>query len=119
MHDKYQTYGHISQSRPASETAAERKEQIAAQQAESQARKDHDLARQTAVDSAPEMRIALWERRHGLALPRDPTHPLMQFVATSTDLEIGQVREEQKNRALRRAAAGILAKTVTSASGLT
>ena len=105
MQDKYQTYGHISQSRPASEVAAERREQIAAQQAEMQARKDQNLARQTAVDSTPEVRIALWERRHGLALPRDPRHPLMQFVATSTDLQIEQVREEQKSRAQRRAAA--------------
>ena len=105
MQDKYQTYGHISQSRPASEVAAERREQIAAQQAELQIRKNHDLARQTAVDSTPEMRIALWERRHGLALPRDPMHPLTQFVATSTDLAIEQVREEQKNRARSRAAA--------------
>ena len=64
-----------------------------------------DLARHTAVDSTPEMRIALWERRHGLALPRDPMHPLTQFVAASTDLAIEQVREEQKNRARSRAAA--------------
>ena len=105
MQDKYQTYGHSSQSRPASEVAAERREQIAAQQAELQARKDHNLARQTAVDSTPQMRIALWERRHGLALPRDPKHPLTKFVAASTDLAIDQVHEEQKNRALNRAAA--------------
>ena len=104
MHDKYQTYDNGSHSRPAGEVAAERREQIASQQAEMQAFKDRDLARQTAVDSTPEMRIALWERRHGLALPRDPRHPLVQFVATSTELGLEQVRQEQKSRALRRAA---------------
>ena len=106
MHDKYHTYDTGPQSRPASEIAAERREQIASQQAELLAHKERNLARQTAVDTTPEVRIALWERRHGLALPRDPQHPLMQFVATSTKLELDQVREEQKTRALRRATPG-------------
>jgi hypothetical protein len=104
MHEKYQSYGTSSNLRPASEIAAERREQIAAHQAEMQAHKDRDLARQTAVDSTPAMRIALWERRHGLALPRDPRHPLMQCVADGTQLDLDQVREEQKSRARRRAA---------------
>jgi len=107
MHDKYQTYDTSTHTRPASEIAAERREQIALQQAELLAQKERNLARQTAVDSTPGVRIALWEQRHGLALPRDPKHPLMQFVATSTKLELDQVREEQQSRALRRAKAGV------------
>lgn len=102
MYDKYRSYGSDSPPRPASEIAADRREQIAAEQAERQARKDRNLVQQTAMESAPERRIALWEERHGLELPRDPKHPLMRFVAASTGLQLEQVLEEQQRRALRR-----------------
>jgi hypothetical protein len=103
MHDKYQTYGSDPHPRPASELAAERREQIALEQAALQAHKDRNLARQRSIDTTPEVRIALWESRHGLALPRDPKHPLMPFIAQSTDLDVEQVRDEQRRRALLRA----------------
>jgi hypothetical protein len=105
MQDKYQTYASQSQSRPASEIAAERREQIAADLAAMQERKDRDLVQQTAMESSPETRISLWERRHGLALPRSPQHPLLQFVANSTGLQMAQVIEEQTRRERRRATA--------------
>lgn len=104
MYDKYRTFSGESSPRPASEIAAERREQIAAEQAALQARKDRNLLKQTAMETTPETRIALWEERHGLGLPRDPKHPLMQFVAESTGLQLEQVLEEQQRRALRRAA---------------
>jgi hypothetical protein len=103
MHDKYETYASRSSPRPASEIAAERREQIAADLAAIQERKDRDLIQQTAMETSPETRVALWERRHGLALPRSPQHPLLQFVADSTGLGLDQVIEEQKRRARRRA----------------
>lgn len=103
MQDKYQTYASLAPSRPASEIAAERREQIAADLAAMQERKDRDLVQQTALESSPETRIQLWERRHGLALPRNPQHALLPFVAASTGLQIEQVLEEQTRRALRRA----------------
>jgi hypothetical protein len=103
MQDKYQTYASQGASRPASEIAAERREQIAADLAAMQERKDRDLVQQTSMESSPETRISLWERRHGLALPRSPQHPLLSFVATSTGLQMDQVIEEQARRAQRRA----------------
>lgn len=57
------------------------------------------------MDIAPEVRIALWETRHGLALPRDPKHPLMQVIADGTDLDVAQIQDERRRRALRRGAA--------------
>jgi hypothetical protein len=75
MHDKDTDYPPIAR-KPASELAEERREQI-----------------------AQERRIALWEARHGLALPRSADHPLMQFIADSTDLAVEQVQAEQRRRA--------------------
>ena len=102
MHDKYPIYGREPQPRPASELAAERREQIAFEQAAVQAGKERNFARQRAVDTTPETRIALWETRHGLALPRDPKHPLVQYIADNTDLDVAQVQTEQSRRAVYR-----------------
>lgn len=105
MQDKYQTYASDPQPRPAAELAAERRAQIALEQAARQADKDRNLARQRSMDTTPEVRIALWESRHGLSLPRDPRHPLMQVIADGTELDITQVQEEHRRRALLRGAA--------------
>jgi len=104
MQDKYQTYASDPQPRPASELAAERRAQIALEQAAQQADKDRNLARQRSMDTTPEVRIALWESRHGLPLPRDPRHPLMQVIADGTELDITQVQDEHRRRALLRTA---------------
>jgi len=104
MQDKYSIYASEPHSRPASELAAERREQIALEQAALQAGKERNFARQRAIETTPEVRIALWETRHGLALPRDPKHPLMPFIADSTALDIAQVHAEQSRRAVLRKA---------------
>jgi len=105
MQDKYQIYERDPQPRPAADLAAERRAQIALEQAARQADKDRNLARQRSIDTSPEVRIALWEARHGLALPRDLGHPLMQVIADGTELDIAQVRGEHRRRALLRASA--------------
>ncbi len=89
--------------RPAAELAAERREQFALQQAALKADKERNLARQRAMDTPPVTRIALWESRHGLALPRDPNHPLMRIIAENTALDVAQVLAEHQRRALLRA----------------
>jgi hypothetical protein len=104
MHDKYHTYASDPQPRPAAELAAERRAQIALEQAERQADKDRNLARQRSMETAPGVRIALWESRHGLALPRDPKHPLIRVIAEGTELDLDQVQEERRRRALLREA---------------
>ena len=101
MHDKDAVYPTIAR-KPASELAEERREQIAQERAALQADKDRRYAQQRAMDSPPERRIALWEARHGLALPRSADHPLMQFIADSTDLAVEQVLAEQRRRAQMR-----------------
>ena len=102
MEDKYQVYARDLIRRPAGELVAERKEQIALEQAALQADRDLRLARQRSMDTPPATRIALWESRHGLALPRDPNHPLMSIIAESTQLDVAQVLAEHQRRALIR-----------------
>ncbi len=50
------------------------------------------------IRNTPGERIRIWERLHGLTLPRDPTHRLLAVVATATDLALEQVLEEQRRR---------------------
>jgi hypothetical protein len=103
MHDKYHVYAGDLYHRPAAEVAAERKEQATLELAAVQADKERLLARQRSIDTPPATRIALWESRHGLALPRDPKHPLMSVIAESTHLGVEQVLAEHRRRALVRA----------------
>jgi hypothetical protein len=103
MDDKYRVYARDLARRPADELVAERKELIALEQAALQADKEHKLAEQRSIDTPPAARIAIWESRHGLAMPRDPNHPLMGIIAESTGLELAQVLAEHHRRALLRA----------------
>jgi hypothetical protein len=102
MENKYRDYASDPPRRPAAELAAERREQFTLEQAALQAEKSRNLARQRAMDTPPATRIALWESRHGLALPRDPKHPLMRVIAENTDLDVAQVLAERQRRALLR-----------------
>jgi len=36
---------------------------------------------------------------HGLRLPADSTHPILEVIATDTRLTLAEVREEQQARA--------------------
>ena len=51
-------------------------------------------------------RIRIWERRHQLPLPRNPTHVLLADIAAGTGLTLEDVQAEQRVRAESRAAAG-------------
>ena len=102
MEDKLRSYARDVARRPAEELAAERKELIALEQAALQADKENRLAEQQSIHTPPATRIALWESRHGLALPRDPHHPLIGIVAQNTGLDVAQVIAECERRALAR-----------------
>ena len=51
-----------------------------------------------------EERIRIWERIHEVTLPRDPTHRLVDIIASNTGLSDADVRDEQQRRATLRAA---------------
>ncbi len=52
----------------------------------------------------PDARIRAWEQFHGLRLPSDPTHPVVQVIVSDTRLTLEEVVAEQQARAARTAA---------------
>jgi hypothetical protein len=61
-------------------------------------RRESELAEQVSIRNAPDERIRIWERMHGLTLPRDPSHRLLAVVAVATHLALEQVLAEQQRR---------------------
>jgi hypothetical protein len=85
------------------QTPADRSAQEEYERAE---RKRRQLAEQRSEANPPDVRIRAWERLHGLRLPSDPTHPILDVIAVSTRLTLAQVRDEQCARAARTAEKG-------------
>ena len=71
---------------------------IAHEQKEELERKQQELLEQISERNTPAQRILIWERRHGLTLPRDPNHPALSIVAAATGLALEQMHEEQRRR---------------------
>ena len=80
------------------ETIAEQRARVAHEHAEKEEHRQAELVELSSTRNAPGDRIRLWERMHGLPLPRDPNHNLLDVIALATDLELAQVREEQQLR---------------------
>jgi len=75
--------------------------------AEAQAKADQrrlELEELRSDQNSAERRVRIWEKVHGLLLPADPDHPILDLIATKTRLTLQEVREVQRNDAARRAA---------------
>ena len=103
MYEKSRVFDNDPPQGSAGDIAMERRQRIAAEQAAALERKQRDLSLQTSMSGTPQERIVLWERRHGMSLPRDESHPVLPFVAKSTGLRVEQVQDEQRRRASLRA----------------
>jgi hypothetical protein len=82
----------------AGETIAEQRARIAHEHAEREERRQADLAELSSIRNDPAERIRIWERMHGLPLPRAPNHNLLDVIAAATDLDLAQVLEVQRAR---------------------
>lgn len=78
------------------------------EQEEMRQRRLAEMAEQVSVRNIPSERIRIWERLHGLPLPRNPTHKLLSVIAAATDLQLEQVQEVRRLRLL--AAKGVAAE---------
>lgn len=65
-----------------------------------------DLAEQQSTLNSADVRIRAWERVHGLRMPADSKHPILKVIATSTQLTLVDVQNEQRLRFARSALAG-------------
>ena len=76
-------------------------EQLAEEEWEREQKRSQQLAEQRSDLNPPEYRIRAWEQAHGLRMPLDPEHPVLDVIAVSTRLTLAQVQEEQRLRAAR------------------
>lgn len=82
----------------AGDFATDRQARIAHEQRQELERKQEELLEQISERNTPAQRILIWERRHGLTLPRDSNHPALGIVAAATGLALEQMHEEQRRR---------------------
>jgi hypothetical protein len=80
------------------ESGTEFRARIALRAAEALARRQLELAGQTANHHSPAERIRIWERLHQIMLPRDPAHQLLHVIASDTALTLEEVHIEQQQR---------------------
>jgi hypothetical protein len=71
---------------------------LALEQEHAEERHRVEMSELTATTNAPDARIRAWERTHGLSLPRNATHPVLNAVAAATRLTLEQVHAEQRRR---------------------
>jgi hypothetical protein len=95
---------------PAAADLADHRARIAHEQRQELERKQQELLEQVSDRNTPAQRILIWERRHGLILPRDSNHPALGIVAAATGLSLEQMHEEQRRRSTS-------AKTETTVHG--
>jgi hypothetical protein len=53
------------------------------------------------LNSAP-VRIRAWEKMHGLRLPTNPAHPVLDVIASATGIPLAALWEEQRARLAKR-----------------
>jgi hypothetical protein len=82
----------------AGDLVADHRARIAHEQKQELERKQQELLEQISERNTPAQRILIWERRHGLTLPRDSNHPALGIVAAATGLALEQMHEEQRRR---------------------
>jgi hypothetical protein len=57
-----------------------------------------DLAEQCSEMNSPEARISMWEKAHGLRMPSNPEHPILDIIAINTRLRACDVHAVQAAR---------------------
>jgi hypothetical protein len=89
------------------ELLSDYRERRALEESERAEKKRLDSAEQYSTLNSADLRIRAWEKVHQLRMPSDPSHPALAAIATATQLTLEDVRNEQRLRVARRAAAGI------------
>jgi hypothetical protein len=80
------------------ELPAEYRVRLAEERAEAAELRRVELLDLSSSANTPVARIRAWEKAHGLTLPRDAAHPVLNSIAAATRLTLDQVRDEQRRR---------------------
>jgi hypothetical protein len=83
---------------PTSDLVKSRAERMEQEKLEREERRSSELAELRSDHNPPQIRIRAWEKMHGLRMPSDPQHPILDVIAVSTRLTLAEVREEQQQR---------------------
>jgi hypothetical protein len=83
----------------AGESIADYRTRMEIVQAEALERWQQQLHEQSSTLNSASDRIRIWERRHQIDLPRNPSHRLLAIIAENTGLSLEEVRAEQQLRA--------------------
>lgn len=59
------------------------------------------------------VRIRAWEKMHGLRLPTNPAHPILDVIASVTGIPVTALREEQQTRRSKRATPPVPKREIT------
>lgn len=73
-------------------------ERLAQEELEREKRRSQQLAEQSSDLNPPGLRIRVWEQMHGLRMPSDPEHPILDVIALGTRLTLSEVQHEQSLR---------------------
>ena len=95
----------------AADIVRDHRARLAIEAAERTEKRLAEKAEQSESSSTPETRIRAWEKVHGLRLPLDAAHPIVELVATETHLTVDEVRQEQRNRRTARRSAVTVAQS--------
>jgi hypothetical protein len=82
------------------ESVSDYRARIEQRQAEALEERQRELAEQASDSNTPAARIRIWERLHQIALPRSPSHKILDVIAADTRLSVEEVRTEQRQRSL-------------------
>jgi hypothetical protein len=91
--------------RTAGERMTDHRARLALEEEERAERRRLDLEEQRSDLNSASVRIRAWEKVHGLRLPADASHPILEVIAAGTRLTLADVREEQRARRPAKAAA--------------
>lgn len=75
------------------------RERLERDRRDAEERRERQRSDQRSTERSPEQRVASWERLHGLRLPNDSAHPILQVVARQTGLTLDSIRAVQSERA--------------------
>jgi hypothetical protein len=71
---------------------------LALEEEERAQRRRQDLEEQCSDLNSAKVRVRVWERVHGLRLPTDVAHPILDVIAAATRLTLAEVHGEQQAR---------------------